>query len=282
MEERSEKLPPELVGPNFSNVFRIHVIVPILVYFVLFRFASRYVKTHYWQSFKGFKRYRLHNLSICFLHALIVGTLNLLVMLTHPYEAYHEIIEWWSPFASQIPLMSVAYFIHDAIDMLSYEWSKWTLELLFHHSATCLALLCPSISDRFLFATSWALLMEINSIFLHARTILQICGLSTKFPKVYEAIVYLNITTFFLFRIVFQLIFAYWAFTNRHRMHLYYLANGLLGEIVFAFINGLLLIRLLASDGLMPKNLRNKFAMTRDKSEDDDVKKQIGNGKKRD
>lgn len=259
---------PEYNMPNFLNLLLPHNIIPLIAYSLIFRLARQYVKKNFWLKFEGFKRYRLQNLTICWAHAVIVGVGDLILMVSHPHEIFHDVINWYNPFAAQLPLISVAYFFQDAIDMLMYEWSSYTLELLLHHFVTCAALVCPGVTGKFTLAAGWALLMEFNSIFLHARTILQICGLSVEFPGVYRSVVYSNIITFFLFRIISQLLWTHWAIYNVPGLHWYFEMIGLLGPIVFGCINGMLFMRLLASDGFLPENLRAKFAMTRDRSDD--------------
>ncbi|CAI2351801.1 unnamed protein product [Caenorhabditis sp. 36 PRJEB53466] len=272
----SEPLPsrlPEHSAPNFLNLLLPYNIIPLAIYSIFFRLARRYVKANFWLKFEGFKRYRLQNLTICWVHAVFVGLADFILMVTHPHEIFHEVIEWYDPIAAQLPLISVAYFFQDAIDMLSYEWSSYTLELLLHHSVTCAALVAPAVTGRFILAAGWALLMEVNSIFLHARTILQICGLSTQFPGYFRVVVYANIISFFFFRIVSQLLWTWWAVSNVPGLHWYYECIGLLGPIVFGCINGMLFMRLLASDGFLPERLRARFTVTRDRTEEPEKKK---------
>ncbi|CAI5448178.1 unnamed protein product [Caenorhabditis angaria] len=260
--------------PEPSKFLRPYILIPFIIYFVLFRLASRYVKNNLWLSFKGFKRYRLHNLSICWLHAVIVGGADFVWMSYYAGEIFENIIDHWTPITSQIPLISVAYFLHDAIDMLSYEWSKWTFELLLHHILTCLTLVTPAMSDKFLMAAGWVLIMEINSIFLHARTILQICGMSKDFPAVYQTIVYFNIITFVFCRIFSQIYWVYWAVGHINDFHIIYQIVGYGGPIVFGVINSLLFVRLLASDGFLSTSMKNKYGMTRDQKEEANSKQE--------
>lgn len=109
-----------------------------------------------------FRRYRLQNLTVCWLHAVIVGGGDLILMFSHPHEIFHDVIDWYNPIAAQLPLISVAYFFQDAFDMLMYEWNSYTLELLLHHFATCAALVAPGLTGKFTLAAGWALLMEVN------------------------------------------------------------------------------------------------------------------------
>ncbi|CAD6191192.1 unnamed protein product [Caenorhabditis auriculariae] len=254
MEPQSEELPPELQAPDFTLLFRLSFLIPFAAYLAFFRYSSQFVSTHMWKSFTGFKRYRLNNLSICFFHALI--------------EAFNDITHYWSPWVAQVPIMSIAYFVQDALDMAKHEWSRWMVELLIHHSITCVALVSPLVAHRFLLADSWALLMEFNSIFLHARTIMQLTGHSTSHPKTFRVIVYLNLASFMLFRIVCQLIWVFLAFSIKSQMHNFYIMIALCGPIIFAFINGMLFLRLLVSDGFLPAKYQKFFSVNRDAESD--------------
>ncbi|KJH42218.1 hypothetical protein DICVIV_11802 [Dictyocaulus viviparus] len=152
----------EFLLPPFSEVFHTSFLVPFLIYFTCFRLASLYVKTFMWQQFTGIKEYRLKNLSICLLHAMITGIWSTVFFFVYTREMFENIIHWYQPWAAQLPIISVAYFVHDAFDMITYEWSRWTIELLFHHITSCFALLCGILPRKFLLANYWALLMEGN------------------------------------------------------------------------------------------------------------------------
>ncbi|EYC09473.1 hypothetical protein Y032_0060g3136 [Ancylostoma ceylanicum] len=179
--------------PPFSHVFHSSFFVPFLAYFAFFRLAGLFVKNFMWQSYTGFKKYRLQNLSVCLLHSLISGLWSTIFFLTHVREMFENVIHWYEPWAAHLPILSIAYFLHDALDMLNHEWSRWTLELLIHHIATCFALLSGLLPQKFLLCNYWALLMEGNSIFLHTRTIMQISGLALQQPDAFKRIVQCNV-----------------------------------------------------------------------------------------
>uniref|UniRef100_A0A8R1ICC9 TLC domain-containing protein n=2 Tax=Caenorhabditis japonica TaxID=281687 RepID=A0A8R1ICC9_CAEJA len=163
MSESSRHL-PEYNTPNLLNLLLPHNIIPLAVYSLIFQIARQYVKNKFWLKFDKFKRYRLQNLTICWVHAVVVGVSDMVLMFSHPHEIFHDVIDWYDPIAAQLPLISVAYFFQDAVDMLRYEWSSYTLELLLHHGFTCAALVLPAATGKFTLAAGWALLMEVNRI----------------------------------------------------------------------------------------------------------------------
>ncbi|KAK6028629.1 hypothetical protein OSTOST_05285 [Ostertagia ostertagi] len=155
--------------PPYSKVLEPSFFVPFFAYFMCFHFASQIVKNFLWRSYTGFKAYRLQNLSICFLHSMISGIWTITFFVTHTKEMLGDLTHWYEPWAAQLPLISIAYFVHDAMDMLNHEWSRWTMELLIHHIATCFAMLPPLLARKFILANYWALLMEGNRLFLAVK-----------------------------------------------------------------------------------------------------------------
>ncbi|PAV73404.1 hypothetical protein WR25_19166 isoform B [Diploscapter pachys] len=248
---------PELEFPNLRYFATTDFIVPFVLYFGFFRLLSWTIKTYFWQTFTEFKRYRLHNLSVCFAHSLIAGVWCACFVVTHPYEMFHNYVYYYEPWAAQIAILSVAYFLHDAIDMLRYEWSKWTRELLLHHVMTGISLLTPLPNRRFLIPVYWALQMEINSIFLHARTIMQLSGYNTKLPDFYRAVVYANIFSFVTCRFVSMVVFQYWTIW-------WFVLIGCGGPFAFHTINAFLFFRVLAADGFLGEKMKSRAAINRD------------------
>lgn len=52
--------------------------------------------------------------------------------------------------------------MHDALDMLQFEISKWTVELLLHHIATGFVMSVAICGEKFTVYAYWQLLMEVN------------------------------------------------------------------------------------------------------------------------
>ena len=93
-----------------------------------------------------------------------------------------------------MPLI-IGYFVHDAVDMLQYECSRYTMELLLHHFASSLAFVIAVSSRKFVPFAYFALLMEVNSVFLHIRTMMQITKTSTTNIYAYRFVQAMNIIT---------------------------------------------------------------------------------------
>lgn len=254
-------LATELDRPNYFNVFTWDVVLPYLLYFWLFRTSSRWVKEHLWLEFQGFKRYRLQNLTVCAGHAVIVG-IGAVVGLLYNYDNISDLVVYYDHLLAQIPIISMAYFTHDAVDMLGQEWNSYVIELLFHHVLTIFCLAMPFPARRFIIGSLWALLMETNSIFLHLRTIMQISGRSKTHPNVYNIVSKLNIATFVLFRFFAQMFLIFCSFKDP--MHIFYKCLTICAGSVFIIVNIFLLLRILATDGYLPPRLAHRFNTNRD------------------
>jgi hypothetical protein len=66
---------------------------------------------------------------------------------------------------------SIGYFIYDFLDMFIYHKKRSTYELLLHHF---MVILCYSIAvsnKTYVSYAALSLVVEINSIFLHARQV---------------------------------------------------------------------------------------------------------------
>lgn len=166
---------------------------------------------------------------------------------------------WWTPemredlvnpitIASHtLVSFSIGYFIYDLIDMAVNDRKSKTYELLLHH---CMVILC--------FATAvtqgiyqgyalMALLVEVNSIFLHVRQIMILTDFS-KMSAPYRINNSLNMGTFVVFRILTLGWMSRWLIHHRYDTppFVFYLCAVTLTVIMV--MNTTLLHRLLKSD----------------------------------
>ncbi|KAK6108457.1 Uncharacterized protein BM_BM5063 [Brugia malayi] len=252
------RLPP--IEGIWEPAFRI----PFISYFVLFQIVGYFIRTYAWKSYSGFKQYRLRNLTLCVIHSSISGLWSFVFSITHQQVMLEETIHWYSPWAVQLPILSMAYFICDTMDMLRHEISKWTIELLFHHAASIFAFASAVLPHKFIPYTYWALLMEINSIFLHLRSLMQITGYSVLRQSLFRIIQLTNIVTFVIFRFAVQIWQINWAWINHRRFHIFYTGIAFIGGAFFLIINMILFIRVLASDGYLGEFGRQHVAIGRD------------------
>jgi len=212
----------------------------------------------------GFRKYRLHNLSICFIHSLVSGGWALGFMLLRPNVMFNDTMHWYRPWARHLPLISMSYFIHDTIDMLRFEISRWTLELLLHHVASLFVFAAAVCPRKFIPYAHWALLMEVNSVFLHLRTMTQLSGKSKRSPGFDKFIRVSNTVTFIVFRFFVQFWQLNWVIRRMDLMHYFFIGIGVIGGTFFLVINTILFVRILASDGYLGEYGRKHAAINRD------------------
>ncbi|VBB30192.1 unnamed protein product [Acanthocheilonema viteae] len=219
------RLPPieGILEPDFR--------IPFISYFLLFQIVGYCIRIYAWKSYSGFKQYRLRNLTLCVIHSSISGLWSFIFSITHQQVMLEETIHWYSLWAVQLPILSMAYFICDTMDMLRHEVSRWTIELLFHHTASVFAFASAVLSRKFIPYAYWALLMEINR--------------------------------FILFRFAVQIWQINWAWINRHHFHIFYLGIAFIGGGFFLIINAILFVRILASDGYLGEFGRQYTAIGR-------------------
>ncbi|CAJ0955643.1 unnamed protein product, partial [Mesorhabditis belari] len=242
--------------PPFGKFFETKLLQPTIYYFLLWRALACLVRKYLWKDYSGFRKYRLCNLTICFLHSFFTGSAALIFFFARTRVLFEETIHWWDDSCAHVFLCSIGYFIHDTLDMLSNEWSKWMIELLFHHTLTIIIFLVQLTSQRFQPYAFWVLLMEVSSAFLHARSLLQISGVGDRNSKFFRGFLWSNVIVFIVFRFCVQTWQMWWILGNGERMMHFYYCVGFYGGIVFLTINAFLFYRVLASDGFLGEKRR--------------------------
>ncbi|EFP03334.1 hypothetical protein CRE_28323 [Caenorhabditis remanei] len=147
-------------------------------------------------------------------------------------------------------LMSTGYLLHDLIDLLINEQSARIIELLFHHVVVLSAFAVTMFTQRYLGVVVFGLLMELNSIFLHSRSLLNLYGVDKKSPS-FRIVALLNMVTLFAFRLCVSAYLLYFVIISIPDVPWYQsLINGLV-ILSLASTNTVLTYRLLAADGLL-------------------------------
>ncbi|KAI6227393.1 TLC domain-containing protein 2 [Aphelenchoides fujianensis] len=265
--------------PPFRRLLDAEIGGPLLLAVGGWQLAALLVRRLLWTSFGGFRQRRLQNLSVCLLHSCVAGAWAGGFFARHPAVMFGDPVFFCRPGMCGLLLLTVGYFLHDAADMLRFERSRWTLELLAHHLATGFVLSCALCSRRFVVFAYWALLMEVNrraatsgrslqspacSVFLHLRTIFLLSGARDRHPTAFRWIKAANLATFVVCRFLVQAWQLHFVVAWRAHFHAFYAAVGLLGGGFFLLANLLLFFRLLAADGLLGDFGRRHAAIQRD------------------
>ena len=123
---------------------------------------------------------------------------------------------------------SIGYFIYDAIDMLVNHRKRSTYELLLHHCLVIICYLVAVVSKQFVAFVALSLVVEVNSVFLHARQLLIITN-QPKNSSRYKANALLNVLTFLLFRIILLAYLTRWISSQRNKISFGFLAVAFVG-----------------------------------------------------
>lgn len=146
--------------------------------------------------------------------------------------------------------MSTGYLLHDLLDLLINERSVRILELLFHHVVVLTAFFTTLTSGKFLGVVVCGLLMEVNSIFLHSRSLLNLYGWS-KNSSTFRLISLMNMMTLFVFRMAVSVYLVVWQLMYCWTLVWYYALVTAVVILSLAITNTVLAYRVLAADGYL-------------------------------
>ncbi|XP_061460588.1 TLC domain-containing protein 2 isoform X1 [Rhineura floridana] len=165
----------------------------------------------------------------------------------HPQMA-EDLIDTHLPAAHRLLGISVGYFLQDFADIMGHQKLQRCWELLFHHSVVILCFGFAFLVHRFVGFATVALLVEVNSIFLHLRTILLMAGLAH--TTSYRLTSLVNLGTYMVFRITTLAWMTRWLVLNRENIPPNTYALSTVGMAVMTPMNIVLFYRLLRSDFL--------------------------------
>ncbi|GAB1608165.1 TLC domain-containing protein 2-like [Argonauta hians] len=191
-------------------------------------------------------RWRWKNVVVSFVHALIVSVCCLICFYVTP-KLTTDMISTHTPLSHGTVALSAGYFLHDIVDMVLYDLSRKSLELLVHHVVILIAFSIPILTYKSVGYMVVALLVEVNSIFLHFRQLLRIHNVDKK-SSLYRLTSLLNLGTFIVFRIAALCWMTRWIAINKTQVpfFFYFLAN--IGLTTTTVMNIVLFYRCLKSD----------------------------------
>lgn len=202
------------------------------------------------------KKWRSSNEIVSLIHSAMSGFWAL-YFLTAFYDKLKEdcgLISFYHPIGEYLVFMTFGYLAEDFLDLVINERSVRIIELLFHHTVVVAAFLVTLTTDLFLGIVVIGLLMEINSIFLHTRSLMNLNGVKKK-SYAFRLIALLNIATFIGFRMVVSIYLAIWVFLPSTIQNVPWYLVGINGILILSLFvsNTVLLYRVLAADGIFGK-----------------------------
>ncbi|KAJ8377568.1 hypothetical protein AAFF_G00255860 [Aldrovandia affinis] len=194
--------------------------------------------------------WKWRNTSTSFVHSLITAIWSVLCFYLHP-EMAEDLISTHSVFSHALVSVSIGYFLYDFSDMVLHQEISQCWELLFHHAVVIACFGLAALTRLSLGASpAVALLVEVNSVFLHLRQALPLPGPRPPTPSRLNSM--LNLGTYVVFRISTLAWMTRWLVVNRARVPLLSYTLGSAGMAVMTAMNIVLFYRLLRSDFLLP------------------------------
>ncbi|KAI8783049.1 TLC domain-containing protein 2 [Biomphalaria glabrata] len=192
------------------------------------------------------EEWKWRNVYVSWVHSLISATWTLLCVAIYP-ELFHGLIYHINYFTYLCITFATGYFVYDFLD-LCFEGKVLTLwELTAHHIAVVSMFIYNVVTKAQIGFSLIALSVEVNSVFLHWRKLLQME--KTPFSsKHYVIIKYLNLATFIVFRGGPLTIITVSLFTLHEHVSLVYLVCVSISMVVMDIINIVLLYRFIKSD----------------------------------
>ncbi|XP_018973150.2 TLC domain-containing protein 2 [Cyprinus carpio] len=185
------------------------------------------------------------NISTSFVHSLLTGVWSVLCFCIHPQMA-EDLIETHSVFSHALVSVSIGYFIYDFFDMVINQKISHSWELLFHHVVVITCFGISVLTYRYVGFAVVALLVEINSIFLHMRQVLRMASLAK--GTLYRVNSMINLGTYVVFRINTLAWMTRWLVLNRDLIPLVSYTVGSVGLAIMTAMNIVLFYRLMRSD----------------------------------
>ncbi|KAM3874788.1 TLC domain-containing protein 2 [Diretmus argenteus] len=191
--------------------------------------------------------WKWRNINTSIVHSVITGIWAVLCFFLHPQMA-EDLIETHSVFSHALVSVSIGYFIYDFFDMVLNQKLSQSLELLVHHTVVIMCFGLSVLSCRYVGFAVVALLVEINSMFLHLRQILRMANLAVS--TLYRVNSMINLGTYVVFRINTLAWMTRWLVLNRDKIPLLAYTVGSVGMAIMTIMNIVLFYRLLRSDFL--------------------------------
>ncbi|XP_075994792.1 TLC domain-containing protein 2 [Genypterus blacodes] len=201
-------------------------------------------------------KWKWSNICASFVHSLITAVWAVTCFFVHPQMA-EDLIETHSVFSHALVCVSIGYFIHDLLDMVLNQKLSLCWELLFHHTVVITCFGFSVLTCRYVGFAVVALLVEINSVFLHLRQILRMASMAV--GTLYRVNSIVNLGTYVVFRINTLAWMTRWLVLNRDNVPLLAYTLGSVGLAIMTVMNIVLFYRLLRTDFLKGSTRETKM-----------------------
>jgi len=199
--------------------------------------------------------WKWRNTANSLIHSMLTGIWALLSFYWHP-QMTKDLIGTYSTSSHLLVSVSVGYFIYDFMDMALYHRKRSSYELMIHHFCVILCFGLAELTRLYVGFAVVALLVEVNSVFLHTRQLLIIQGFSRAHSG-YRLNSLVNVGTFLIFRILTLGWMTRWLVVHRDKVPFFAYTMGSIALAVIVLMNIVLFFRILHVDFINKKG-RNK------------------------
>lgn len=186
------------------------------------------------------------NLVISTTHAFISAIWSLYCFYIDP-DVVSDIINHSTVSTYLLCCFSMGYFIHDAVHYLRHVKFAESWEILLHHCVVVFCFGTAVVSHNFVNFSTVALLVEVNSVPLHTRTLLRMFKVPLD-SSLYRINGVFNIVTYVFFRICVLGWMTRWLVLHYDAVQQPYVTIGSVGLFIMTIINVILFGRLLIKD----------------------------------
>lgn len=200
--------------------------------------------------------WKWRNVANSLVHSAITGIWAVLSFYWHPKMA-EDLIGTYSTSSHILVSVSVGYFLCDFMDMALHHRKRSSFELMLHHFCVILCFGLAEVSRLYVGYAVVALLVEINSVFLHTRQLMKIQGYSRQHSG-YRLNSLLNIGTFLIFRILTLGWMTRWLVVHRDQVPFLAYTMGSIALAIIVLMNIILFFRILHVDFISTKGRGSK------------------------
>uniref|UniRef100_A0A5S6QQF9 TLC domain-containing protein n=1 Tax=Trichuris muris TaxID=70415 RepID=A0A5S6QQF9_TRIMR len=194
------------------------------------------------------QKFRWRNLLVSFLHSCVTGLASVLCVASYWNHGMREDLFVFANYPAMfICCFATGYFIYDCGHIVAAGHAKEKAEILLHHLSIILSAFYVIYETRGVGYAVVGLLIEVNTIFLHARKLLQMSGYRRNDSQVIF-VVFPNFLTFLFFRFLPLSIVTSAIFMERSRLpfSIWLLCSS--SMILLFAINTVLFCRLIRAD----------------------------------
>ncbi|CAJ0596184.1 unnamed protein product [Cylicocyclus nassatus] len=202
------------------------------------------------------KKWRISNEAVSLIHSVVSGLWAAYALLFYQ-RLFDDLVNYRCQVAVDLIYVSFGYLLHDFFDLILNEQSARIIELLFHHVVVITGFVVTLVTEKYLGIVIFGLLMELNSIFLHTRSLMNLYGVKKKSTS-FRLVALLNMVTLAVFRISVSFYLVYWAIVQIPVIP--WLHTILTIFVIFSLFcsNAVLAYRVMAADGLFGQSRARK------------------------